>query len=143
MTLGVGYSLMPSIAPTRVAEGVRYSMVSVPKSRRVVARPSLNSPAGNGTRRHSPLISKARYSRSEERQLQPRAHGSCSREGSGEHPGSQAGGWAVQQGEVELIDHQRFAGEALAIPRGQNIHEAAPCRDRLLRALGATDHVSP
>ena len=29
--VGVGYSLMPSIAPTRVSVGVRYSMASVPK----------------------------------------------------------------------------------------------------------------
>ncbi len=36
-TLGVGYSLTPSMAPTRVVLGDRYSMASVPKNRRVVA----------------------------------------------------------------------------------------------------------
>ena len=44
-TVGVGYSLMPSIAPTRVSVGDRYSMASVPKNRarrgeRLVERPA-------------------------------------------------------------------------------------------------------
>src|SRR5713101_1268646 len=36
-TLGDEYSLMPSIAPTDVAVGERYSMASAPKNRREVA----------------------------------------------------------------------------------------------------------
>src|ERR1700733_8583693 len=67
-TLGVGYSLMPSIAPTRVAVGARYSMASVPKNRRVVASAWLSGPARSAQRCHSPLISNPRYSCSDEQQ---------------------------------------------------------------------------
>ena len=48
--LGVGYSLMPSIAPTRVRSGGRYSIASVPNSRRVVASTSID---GDRRQRHA------------------------------------------------------------------------------------------
>ncbi len=53
-TLGVGYSLMPSMAPTRVCAGSRYSIASKPKSRRVVPRTSFKGARGSGTGRASP-----------------------------------------------------------------------------------------
>src|SRR6516165_3565374 len=70
-TLGVGYSLTASMAPTRVASAVRYSMASVPNSSRLVTNTWLNGPLGKGTRRHSPLISSVRYSSSDEHQVLP------------------------------------------------------------------------
>src|SRR5882672_6219117 len=70
-TLGVGYSLIPSIAPTRVAVGRRYSMASVPKNTRVVASTRLRGAFGNGERCHSPLMSIPRYSSNVEHQTFP------------------------------------------------------------------------
>ena len=70
-TLGVGYSLIPRIAPTYVAVGERYSMASVPNNRRVLANARLSGPLGSGERCHSPLISNPRYSSSDEHQTRP------------------------------------------------------------------------
>mgnify|MGYP001602403812 CR=1 FL=1 len=47
--VGVGYSLMPSMAPTRVPVGSRYSMVSPPKLSRVVAIAALSGPRGSAS----------------------------------------------------------------------------------------------
>jgi glutamate/tyrosine decarboxylase-like PLP-dependent enzyme len=54
--VGVGYSLMPSIAPALVRVGWRYSSTSVPKNIREVASTSLMGARGKGTSRTSPLI---------------------------------------------------------------------------------------
>ena len=54
--VGVGYSLIPSIAPTRVVAGRRYCRVSVPKQTRDVASTSLIGARGSGTGRDSPLM---------------------------------------------------------------------------------------
>src|SRR6185312_1937912 len=70
-TVGVGYSLMPRIAPTRVPVGVRYSIASAPKSSRVVANDSFSDARGIGIRCHSPLTSEPRYSSNEEHQALP------------------------------------------------------------------------
>src|SRR3989440_7108251 len=51
-----------------------YTTLFRSNSSRVVASASFNGPAGSGTRRHSPLIRSARYSRSEEHQLRSEEH---------------------------------------------------------------------
>src|SRR5260370_28558462 len=61
--VGVGYSLIPSMAPTRVSVGDRYSMVSLPKSSRPVARIWLSGFRATGMGWLSPLIRRPRYSR--------------------------------------------------------------------------------
>ena len=59
---GVGYSLIPRIAATRVSVAPRYSIASWPNSRRVSAMASAIGPRGSGIRCGRPLISIARYS---------------------------------------------------------------------------------
>ncbi|MDT4870592.1 hypothetical protein FQZ97_1056770 [compost metagenome] len=65
--VGVGYSLMPRKAPMRVWVPVRYSMASLPKKGRVVARTSLSGERGSGMRCHSPLTSRPWNSTREEK----------------------------------------------------------------------------
>src|SRR5271156_3840366 len=69
--LGVGYSLIPGMAATRVTVGKRYSMASVPNSNRDVASARLTASKVSGARCHSPLISNPRYSSSDEHQMFP------------------------------------------------------------------------
>src|ERR1700735_5494989 len=69
--LGVGYSLMPSIPATLVPQGGRYSIASVPNSRREVASAQLTGPKGSGMRCHSQLTSNPKYSSSDEHGTSP------------------------------------------------------------------------
>ena len=64
--VGVGYSLMASIAPQRWRLTVRCSRRSIPTYTREVASASPAGPRGKGTRCHSPLTSRPKNSRARE-----------------------------------------------------------------------------
>src|SRR5207302_743988 len=90
-TLGVGYSLIPSIAPAR----------------------ALGAP------------------------------GARAREQPGGQPRGEARERAVQHREIDVVDHQRFGGEPLAISRGEDVDESASGGGGDRGALGTADHMRP
>ena len=71
------------------------------------------------------------------------APGARAREQPGGQPRGEARERAVQHREIDVVDHQRFGGEPLAISRGEDVDESASGGGGDRGALGTADHMRP